>query len=75
LSKAKKPESSDITVGNSFINAMLYQLIVFENKLLKIFNFPFGVSTFVWLEKNNFLAHTNSNPKAVNSNFIQIKRN
>lgn len=51
LSKAKKPESSDITVGNSFINAMLYQLIVFENKLLKILNFPFGVSTFCVVRK------------------------
>jgi SAM-dependent methyltransferase len=47
-SKIKKNKSgeSDISIGNSFVNSALLQLIIFENKLLKIFNFPFGVSTF-----------------------------
>jgi 2-polyprenyl-3-methyl-5-hydroxy-6-metoxy-1,4-benzoquinol methylase len=47
-SKVQKNKSgeSDIAIGNHFINSALLQLIIFENKLLKIFNFPFGVSTF-----------------------------
>jgi len=43
--KNKKGES-DISIGNSFVNLALFNLIVLENKLLKVFNFPFGVSTF-----------------------------
>lgn len=43
--KNKKGES-DISIGNAFVNDTLLQLIVFENKLLKSVNFPFGVSTF-----------------------------
>jgi SAM-dependent methyltransferase len=43
--KNKKGEA-DITIGNSFVNSTLLNLIVFENKLLKVVNFPFGVSTF-----------------------------
>jgi hypothetical protein len=45
LQKNKTGES-DITIGNSFVNNALLQLILFENKLLKVFNFPFGVSAF-----------------------------
>ncbi len=41
-----KTGESDISIGNSIVNSTLLQLIVFENKLLKAFNFPFGVSTF-----------------------------
>jgi SAM-dependent methyltransferase len=37
---------ADISIGNSFINSLLLQLIIFENKLLRVFNFPFGVSAF-----------------------------
>ena len=43
--KNKKGES-DISIGNTFVNNALFQLIIFENKLLKLMNFPFGVSTF-----------------------------
>ena len=43
--KNKKGES-DITIGNTLVNSTLLQLIIFENKLLKVMNFPFGVSTF-----------------------------
>lgn len=43
--KDKRGES-DISIGNSFVNSALLQLIIFENKLLKMMNFPFGVSTF-----------------------------
>ena len=43
--KNKKGES-DISIGNSVVNSTLLQLIMFENKLLKAVNFPFGVSTF-----------------------------
>jgi SAM-dependent methyltransferase len=41
-----KTGESDISIGNSFVNGSLLQLIIFENKLLKAVNFPFGVSTF-----------------------------
>ena len=43
--KNKKGES-DISIGNPVINRILFQLIIFENKLLKVVNFPIGVSTF-----------------------------
>lgn len=43
--KNKKSES-DISIGNPLSNNVLLQLIIFENKLLKVLNFPFGVSTF-----------------------------
>ena len=45
FNKDKKGEG-DISIGNLFVNRVLLQLIIFENKLLKVFNFPFGVSTF-----------------------------
>lgn len=45
LQKNKTGES-DISIGNAFVNSVLLQLIIFENKLLKRINFPFGVSTF-----------------------------
>lgn len=41
-----KTGESDIAIGNAFVNSVLLQLIIFENKLLKMVNFPFGVSTF-----------------------------
>jgi len=45
LNKNKKGES-DLSIGNRFINSTLLQLIILENKLLKVIRFPFGVSTF-----------------------------
>ncbi|MFN3755241.1 class I SAM-dependent methyltransferase [Flavobacterium sp.] len=48
--KNKKGES-DIAIGNSMVNSVLLQLIVMENKLLSVFNFPFGVSTFCIAQK------------------------
>ena len=41
-----KTGESDISIGNAFVNNTLLQLIIFENKLLKVMDFPFGVSTF-----------------------------
>lgn len=49
--KNKKGES-DISIGNAFVNNSLLSLIIFENKLLKVFNFPFGVSTFCIAQRN-----------------------
>ena len=46
-----KTGESDISIGNTFVNNALLQLIIFENKLLKLFNFPFGVSTFCIAKK------------------------
>ena len=46
-----KSGESDISIGNSFVNSMLLNLILFENKLLKIVSFPFGVSTFCIAKK------------------------
>jgi len=46
-----KTGESDISIGNSFVNKALLILIIFENKLLKFFNFPFGVSTFCIAKK------------------------
>ncbi|HQW68805.1 MAG TPA: class I SAM-dependent methyltransferase [Flavobacterium sp.] len=50
LQKNKSGES-DINIGNPIINKLLFQLIIFENKLLKFINFPFGVSTFCIVER------------------------
>lgn len=47
-----KSGESDIRIGNSLINKLLLQLIIFENKLLKRINFPFGVSAFCIAKKN-----------------------
>ena len=46
-----KTGESDISIGNSFVNKALLILIIFENKLLKFFNLPFGVSTFCIAKK------------------------
>lgn len=46
-----KSGESDITIGNRLINTFLLNLILFENKLLKYINFPFGVSTFCIVRK------------------------
>lgn len=44
--KKYKSEEKDIAIGNSIVNKALLILMVFENKLLKFINFPFGVSVF-----------------------------
>lgn len=41
-----KTGTIDISIGNRFVNNILLQLLVFENKLLKFVDFPFGVSAF-----------------------------
>ena len=53
LFNKNKSGESDIRIGNSIINKLLLQLIIFENKLLKRINFPFGVSTFCIARKRN----------------------
>lgn len=45
FNKDKKGEN-DLSIGNAFVNRLLLKLILFENKLLRFFNLPFGVSTF-----------------------------
>lgn len=40
-----KPKEGQI-VGNKLANSILLQLVLFENKLLKYVDFPFGISTF-----------------------------
>jgi len=53
LFNQKKSSESDITIGNLFINKTLLQLLLFENKLLKSVNFPFGVSAFCIAKRKN----------------------
>lgn len=52
FNKNKKGEG-DISIGNSFVNSSLFNLILLENKLLKAVNFPFGVSTFCIAKRIN----------------------
>ena len=53
LFNQKKSSESDITIGNLLINKTLLQLLLFENKLLKSVNFPFGVSAFCIAKRKN----------------------
>ncbi len=46
-----KTEVADISVGNEFINKILYEVLNIENKILKYLNFPFGVSAFCVVKK------------------------
>lgn len=46
-----KTGESDITIGNHFINGVLLNLLIMENKLLKFISFPFGVSTYCIAKK------------------------
>ena len=48
-----KTGESDISIGNRFINKVLLQLLIFENKLLKFARFPFGISTFCVAKKRS----------------------
>jgi 2-polyprenyl-3-methyl-5-hydroxy-6-metoxy-1,4-benzoquinol methylase len=50
LKKNNGSESGNLDKPGAF-NGVLYQLINFENKLLKSINFPFGVSTFCIAKK------------------------
>lgn len=53
LFNKNKSGESDIQIGNLIINKLLLKLIIFENKLLKYINFPFGVSTFCIAKKRD----------------------
>lgn len=46
-----KSTESDITIGNPIINKLLLSVVSVENALLRVFPFPFGVSTFCIAEK------------------------
>jgi SAM-dependent methyltransferase len=50
LSRNKKKEGQ--IIDNKTANIILLKLLLFENKLLKYVNFPFGVSTFCIARKN-----------------------
>lgn len=50
LNKNKKGET-DLSISNTFINQSLLMLLTLENKILKVFNFPFGVSAFCIAKK------------------------
>jgi 2-polyprenyl-3-methyl-5-hydroxy-6-metoxy-1,4-benzoquinol methylase len=43
--------SSDFDINNMFINTILTKLFVFEARLMKYINFPFGVSLIIVLKK------------------------
>jgi SAM-dependent methyltransferase len=51
LPKNQKNEGQ--IVGNKLVNLFLLNLVIFENKLLKFINFPFGVSTFCIVKKED----------------------
>ena len=51
LPKTEKDQGQ--IVGNKFANWLLLNLVIFENKLLKFINFPFGVSTFCIVKKED----------------------
>ena len=51
--KLKKDKSavSDIAMGKSFVNTAMLNLLLLENKMLRLFSFPFGISTFCIAKK------------------------
>lgn len=51
LSRNKKKEGQ--IIDGKMTNAVLLKLLLFENRLLKYVNFPFGVSTFCIAKKRN----------------------
>lgn len=52
LQRIIKPKrSSDFDINSGFINFVLTRLFIFESKLLRIINFPFGVSILTVLKK------------------------
>lgn len=48
-----KSAKSDISIGNLFVNKLMLQLLLLENKLSKFVKYPFGISTFCIAEKKN----------------------
>jgi len=42
---------SDLSINNEFINKLFFTIFDFERKILKHFNFPFGVSALIVLRK------------------------
>ncbi len=46
-----KSGEADINIKNGLVNKALFLLILFENKLLRLVNFPFGISTFCIAKK------------------------
>ena len=53
LFSPNKSGESDIKIGNPIMNSVLLKLLIFENKLLKKINSPFGVSTFCIAKKRD----------------------
>ncbi len=51
LSSRKGEVSTNLKKTNSFLNFILYQIFVFENNLMKMFDLPFGVSIFAIAKK------------------------
>lgn len=51
FSRNKKKEGQ--IIDGAITNVILLKLLLFENRLLKYINFPFGVSTFCLTEKRN----------------------
>lgn len=47
----KPKRESDFEIGSGFINSVFYCIFNLESSLLKYFNFPFGVSILLVLEK------------------------
>lgn len=43
---------SDLNINNSFTNNLFFYIFDFERRILKYFNFPFGVSALIILRKN-----------------------
>lgn len=48
-----KSATSDISLGNLYVNKLMLELLLLENKLSKIVKYPFGISTFCIAEKKS----------------------
>jgi SAM-dependent methyltransferase len=46
-----QPPQEDLTTPNPVVNRLLYGLLQWENQLMRLVRFPFGVSTFVKAKK------------------------
>jgi len=49
----KIKQKDDLVISNKFINGLLFRLLRLENTLIRIINYPFGVSVFCIGTKNN----------------------
>ena len=49
--KKNKSAVNDIAISKSFINTAMLNLLLLENKMLRLFSFPFGISTFCIAQK------------------------